>query len=173
MDPGHAEVPGNDRADALAKQGAMKTQSNTNASIDTAKQTIKQNKRRIWLREWSETDKGRSIYYHMTSPNPGDSLNQLKRNEQVTVFRLRSGHCILNNHLTRIKAKENPECPLCGSPEETVQHHLFECEALSDLRREYLPDQPNIENTLYGPPEVLRQCHLYHVMANYRRARAQ
>ena len=60
--PGHAEVPGNHRADALAKQGAMKTQINTNASIDTAKQTIKQQKRRIWLRELSETDKGRSIY---------------------------------------------------------------------------------------------------------------
>ena len=171
--PGHAEVPGNDRADALAKQGAMKTQINTNASIDTAKQTIKQQKRRIWLREWSETDKGRSIYYHMTSPDSSDSLNQLKRNEQVTIFRLRSGHTTLNKHLARIGAKDNPECPLCRNHEESVQHHLFECEALSDLRREYLPQHPNMDNTLYGPPEVLRQTHLYSVMANYRRARAQ
>ena len=171
--PGHVQIPGNDRADALAKQGAMKTQDISSASIDTAKQTFKQTKRKIWMREWSESDKGRNIYSHMPSPNPNDSINQLKRNEQVTIFRLRSGHSVLNNHLTRIGAKDNPLCPLCGVHDETVNHHLFECHALTDLRREYLPEQPDTFNTLYGTPEVLKKTHLFHVMANLRRARAK
>ena len=109
----------------------------------------------------------------MPSPNPNDSINKLNRNEQVTIFRLRSGHAPLNKHLTRIGAKNNPLCPLCGVYEETVKHHLFECFALTDLRREYLPEQPDTKNTLYGAPEALRNTHLFHVMANHRRARAQ
>ena len=124
--PGHVQIPGNDRADALAKQGAMKTQDVSSASINTAKQTIKETKRRIWMKEWSETDKGRTIFDHMPSPNPNDSINKLNRSEQVSIFRLRSGHAPLNKHLTRIGAKNNPLCPLCGVYEETVKHHLFE-----------------------------------------------
>ena len=171
--PGHVQIPGNDRADALAKQGAMKTQDVSSASINTAKQTIKETKRRIWMKEWSETEKGRTIFDHMPSPKPNDSINILNRSEQVTIFRLRSGHAPLNKHLTRIGAKNNPLCPLCGVYEETVKHHLFECFALTDLRREYLPEQPDTENTLYGAPEALKSTHLFHVMANRRRARAQ
>ena len=125
------------------------------------------------MKEWSETDKGRTIFDHMPSPNPNDSINKLNRSEQVAIFRLRSGHAPLNKHLTRIGAKNNPLCPLCGVYEETVKHHLFECFALTDLRREYLPEQPDTENTLYGAPEALKSTHLFHVMANRRRARAQ
>ena len=171
--PGHVQIPGNDKADALAKQGAMKTQDIGSASINTAKQTIKQTKKKIWMKEWSESDKGRNIFSHMPSPNPNDSINKLKRNEQVTIFRLRSGHSTLNNHLTRIGAKNNPICPLCGVHNETVKHHLFECVVLTDLRREYLPEQPDTFNTLYGAPEALKKTHIFHVMANRRRASAQ
>ena len=151
----------------------MKTQHDSSASMNTAKQNIRQAKRKIWMKEWSETEKGRNIFNHMPSPNPNDSINQLKRNEQVVIFRLRSGHAPLNNHLTRIGAKNNPLCPLCGIYDETVQHHLFECFVLTDLRREYLPEHPNIANTLYGAPEALKKTHFFHVMANSRRARAQ
>ena len=171
--PGHVQIPGNERADALAKQGAMKTQNVSSASINTAKQIIKQTKKKIWMNEWTNTDKGRNFYNHMPSPNPNDNINQIKRNEQVTIFRLRSGHAPLNKHLSRIGVKDNPLCPLCGVHEETVNHHLFECFALTDLRREYLPEQPDICNTLYGAPKALKNAHLFHVMANSRRARAQ
>ena len=54
--PGHVQIPGNERADALAKQGAMKTQNVSSASINTAKQIIKQTKKEIWMNEWTNTD---------------------------------------------------------------------------------------------------------------------
>ena len=60
--PGHTHIPGNERADVLAKKGAACPQENTNASIDTAKQIIKQTKREIWMREWSTLNKGRAIF---------------------------------------------------------------------------------------------------------------
>ena len=171
--PGHTQIPGNDRADALAKLGAKNPQIQRNASMETVRKTIKQNKKRIWMNEWEASDKGRSIYQHMATPNPKDSINQLQRNEQVTIFRLRSGHTPLNAHLTRIGVKSSPGCPLCGCPNETTSHHLFECQALDDLRAEYFPPKPDTANTLYGTPEQLKNTHMFHFMANRRRARAQ
>ena len=171
--PGHTDIPGNDRADFLAKKGASNSQTKTSASQTTAKQVIKQFKKKIWLDQWSNSTKGRSIFQHMPTPNPKDEINKLKRNEQTTIFRLRSEHVQLNSHLNRIGAKTSSACPLCGCPEESVKHHLFVCTALDDLRREYLPPKPDTANTLFGTKEILSNVHTFHVMANHRRARAQ
>ena len=171
--PGHINIQGNERADTLAKQGARCIQQNNNASYTTAKQTIKQHKTEDWRNEWANSTTGRSIFTHMTTPNPRDSINLLKREEQVTIFRLRSGHVPLNAHLKRIGAIADSGCPLCPCAEETVAHHLFVCRQLDDLRTEYLPQNPDIANTLYTNPEQLRNTHKYFVMASGRRARAQ
>ena len=64
-----------------------KPQDIRSASINTAKlKAIKKTKKKIWMKECSESDKGRNIFDHMPSPNPNDSINQLKRNEQVTIL---------------------------------------------------------------------------------------
>ena len=44
-----------------------------------------------------------------------DSIHQLDRAAQVTIFRLRTGHCQLLSHLHRLKNSHSDEC-LCGSP---------------------------------------------------------
>jgi len=107
------------------------------------------------------------IYPHDT-PNPRDSTNLLREEEQVTIFRLRCGHIPLNAHMKGIRAIADSRCS-----EETVAHHLFVCRQLDDLRTEYLPQNPDIANTLYTNPEQLRNTHTYFVMASSRRARAQ
>ena len=171
--PSHVDVPGNERADVLAKRGAQCPQDDTLASMDTARQIIRQTKKEIWMREWSTSDKGRAIFEFMSTPNRKDEINALKRNEQVSIFRLRSQHVPLNAHLKRIGVQTSSECPLCHFPEETVEHHLFLCPALDDLRTELLPPMPDISNTLFGPSSQLKDTHTYYVMAGRRRARAQ
>ena len=57
--------------------------------------------------------------------------------------------------------------------DETVIHFLFDCPTLNALRKEFLPQIPNITNTLYENPEQLRNTHRYFVMANSRRTQAQ
>ena len=59
--PSHVNIPGNERADTLANQGAKCPQDDTCASMDTAKQIIKRTEREIWMKEWSKSDKGRAI----------------------------------------------------------------------------------------------------------------
>ena len=171
--PGHTNIQGNERADTLAKQGARCPQLNNTATINTAKQTIKQYKTEDWRNEWANNATGRSIFTHMTTPNPRDSINLLKREEQVTIFRLRCQHVPLNAHLKRIGAIADSGCPLCPCLEETVAHHLFVCPQLADLRAEFLPQNPDIANTLYANPEQLKNTHKYFVMASSRRARVQ
>ena len=171
--PSHVDVPGNERADVLAKRGAQCPQDDTLASMDTARQIIRQTKKEIWMREWSTSDKGRAIFEFMSTPNRKDEINALKRNEQVSIFRLRSQHVPLNAHLKRIGVQTSSECPLCHFPEETVEHHLFLCPALDDLRTELLPPMPDISNTLFGPSSQLKDTHTYYVMAGRRRARVQ
>ena len=169
--PGHANIPGNERADKLAKKGASCPQTDVPTSLETAKQIIRCNKKEEWMNAWAESTTGRAIFTHMTTPTPKDNINSLKRSEQTTIFRLRSQHLPLNSHLKRIGVKADSSCPLCPCPDETVAHNLFQCPALKDLRSLYLPRNPSLENTLYTNVKQLRNTHIFFVMG--RRARAQ
>ena len=171
--PGHCNIKGNDEADRLAKRGAQCSQEIDAATMSTAKQIIKQKKKEIWMKEWEESINGRSFYAFMPTPNKRDCINQLRREEQVTLFRLRTRHIPLNQHLKRIGVKTDSSCPLCPCTEESVAHHLFDCPGLDDLRAEFLPQKPDFANTLYGTPDQLANTHKYHVMASRRRAAAQ
>ena len=109
----------------------------------------------------------------LTTPNPRDSIHFLRREEQVTIFRLRCGHVHLNAHLKRTGAIADSGCHLCTCPEETVAHNLFVCPQLDGLRTKYLPQNPDNANTLYTNLEQLRNTHRCFVMASSRRAKAQ
>jgi len=114
----------------------------------------------------------RKVFKFMPKPNKKDPVNQLERKDQVIIFRLRSEHIQLNQHLNMIRVRNNANCPLCPCTEESVAHHLYDCPALGDLRAEYLPLNPDPQNTLYGEGEQLKLTCKYHVMANGRRAQA-
>ena len=49
---------------------------------------------------------------------------------------------------------------------------LFECNKLQDLREKFLPQKPDIENTLFGNADQLGMTSEFFVMANRRRAYA-
>ena len=170
--PGHCNIKGNDEADRLAKLGAKCTQDKESATYGTAKQIIRQKKKEIWMKQWADSDKGRCIYMlSCLRLKNKDYINQVKRDVQVTIFRLRSQHIQLNQHLNKIGIKPDAQCPLCRCPEESVAHHLFECTALDDLQVSPLPERPNLTNTI--TPKQSALTHKYHVMAQRKRASAQ
>ena len=171
--PGHTNIFGNEQADKLARQGTTCQQQHHPVSYRTAKQIIKTNTKEEWMNRWAQGTTGRCMFNHMTTPQPKDNINTLKRRDQVIIFRLRTMHIPLNAHLNRINPEIAPLCPLCPQPYETVQHHLFDCPALADLREELLPDNPDLGNTLYAGPEQLRKTCTYYTMASGRRAKAQ
>ena len=171
--PSHCNINGNERADKLAKKGAMEEQPQKPVSQLTCKQIIKSNSKIEWLNNWAMCNKGRQMFPYMTTPNIADPINNLGRRDQTIIFRLRSQHVQLNMHLNRINPMHEPNCILCPHPYETVQHLLFECPKLSNLRKLYLPTSPNIGNTLYGQADQLKNTAVFFIMATRQRTEVQ
>ena len=134
---------------------------------------IRANLKEEWLTDWTENSTGRSLYEYMSTIRPKDPINAFQRHDQSLIFRLRTKHVPLNNHLNRIKKNHPAHCPLCSFPNETVDHHLLQCEKLKDLRITFLPAQPSIGNTLYCDSEQLRATCNFFRQASRLRATAQ
>lgn len=171
--PGHAGINGNEKADKLAKAGAQKPQPPRATTFRTAKQIISANVKMEWMNDWAIGHTGRQFFQFRPTPKSKDSVQFLSRKEQTTIFRLRTGHVALNYHLNRINPERPPNCDLCNHPYETVDHHLYRCPALKDLRDSLLPPLPETENCLFSNTEQLKKTCKFHHMAMGLRAKAQ
>ena len=85
-----------------------------------------------------------------------DSIHQLDRPAQVTIFRLRTGHCQRLSHLHRLKISHSDECP-CGTGPQTPNHILQSCPTFDDVRHQTWPSPVEARRKLWGPVETLRQ----------------
>ena len=171
--PSHCSISGNEAADKLAKEGSSMEQPETTVPQSTCKQMIKSNMQIEWLCDWAQDKTGRKLFPYMPKPNRNDPLNQLSRKQQTIIFRLRTQHVPLNAHFNRFNPMHEPMCLLCDHAYETVEHFLFECPKLKDLRECFLPPKPDIENTLFGSADQLGMTSEYFIMANRRRASAR
>ena len=161
--PGHSDLPGNDRADKLAKEGARKEQPDRPSSYNTVRQILRNNLKEEWLNRWSNGDTGRVMYREMSGPNPKDNINSLTRPNQSAIFQLRTGHSKLNFDLNRFDPCYPPHCRNCTHPYETITHVLFECLGLKENRELLLPHRPSIGNTLYGSRAQLVKTALFYI----------
>ena len=164
--PGHSDIRMNDKADKLAKSGSHMQQENIPTSYETAKQIAKQNSQEVWYNAWTTDEKGRTLYKYQNKPNPRDAICNLDRRDQCNIFRLRTGHVMLNGHRNRIDPLFPPMCRHCGYPYETVEHHLLYCEELIDLRKSLLPPNPTLENCLFSDTNQLKKTSQYHMVAS-------
>ena len=137
--PSHCGVAGNEEADKLAKQGSEREQEENSVTYTEMKTVVK------------------SLF---KVPQPPDSYHQLSRQEQVIIFRLRTGHNRLNRHLHRLKIVSSPRCQ-CGEGDQTADHILQDCRDLQTLRNNTWPVAASIQDKLYGPVEMLRRTTLF------------
>ena len=171
--PAHTGIPGNERADALAKKGASLPQPDTPTDYMTCRQMLRSNFKEEWMNAWASGTTGRRMYDHMNKPMKNDPVNKLRRGDQSVIFQLRTQHIPLNHHLNRIGVKPSAACPLCDYPSETVEHLLFFCRKLTDIRGCFLPRIPTLSNCLYSSFEQLVNTCNYYRIASSRRANAQ
>ena len=94
----HCGVGGNEEADRLSKMGSKLEQSAPPMSYSEAKTILRNNFRTEWRQR-------------LDIRAEEDSIHQLDRAAQVTIFRLRTGHCQLLSHLHRLKISYSDECP--------------------------------------------------------------
>ena len=83
-----------------------------------------------------------------------DALATMTREQQVLMFRLRTGHCGLLAHLFRIGRSHTDQCP-CGTGVQDVNHLLQTCPTYKDLRQAYWAEEVDLLIKLWGPPEAL------------------
>ena len=163
--PGHCGIVGNEKGDSLAKLGSQMTQPDEETTYSTAKTIAKHHSKKAWNTQWTQNETGRSLFKYQPAPNPKDAIHQLERRHQCNIFRLRTGHCLLNMHRNRLDPLAPPICRHCRHPNETVEHHLLYCGQLSEMRKDLLPDKPTISNCLYGNKDQLMKTSHFHTKA--------
>ncbi|KAK7105354.1 hypothetical protein V1264_016747 [Littorina saxatilis] len=113
--PSHCGIEGNEQADRKAKLGAKNEQEEKAVSSTEMKTIIKS----------------------LLKKHPmHDSYEQPSRPDQVTIFRLRTGHNRLHQDLHKnLRAVPAPMCP-CGEGEQDAAHILQDFRNIQSLRSE-------------------------------------
>ena len=119
--PSHCGVGGNEEADRLSKMGSKLEQSAQPMSYSEAKNILRNNFRTEWQQR-------------LDIRTEEDSIHQLDRAAQVTIFRLRTGHCQLLSSLHTLKISHS-----CGTGPQTPNHILHSCPTFDALGRQTWP----------------------------------
>ena len=139
--PSHMGIPGNDTADKLAKEGAKMEQPHTIITYEEQISLIKETSILKWKEKHPHHDKKDPIY-------------KLPRKEQVTIFRLRSGHNRLREHMYKIKLADSPICS-CHTEKQNAEHILMTCPLYNNARKDHWPTQTTFNTKLYGSTQQL------------------
>ena len=135
--PAHCGIRGNQTADKLAKSGSRCEQPQTQVPFREIKTIIK--------REFQHRPE-----------NPADPYYLLQRQQQVTIFRLRCGHCRLLQHLCRLGLSHTDSCP-CQTAPQSPEHVLQDCPLNEEARTKQWPNNTSMEEKLWGNLTQLRQ----------------
>ena len=141
--PFHCNVPGNETADSLAKEGTTKEQADRSTSYPEVKTILKTKQHSKWMNKHPGYSKA-DPYYLLT------------RRKQVTVFGLRTGHNRLIYHLcSKLRIGHTEQCP-CGTGSQITEHLLQSCPIYEPPRKGIWPDHTPVARKLYGSLGDLR-----------------
>ena len=141
--PGHCNIWGNTRADQLAKEGSQLEQLDGGSSYAESKTLVKAAMARKWKSDHPDSD-------------PSDPIHGMTRiSQQTIIFRLRTVHNRLRQHMyKRFRVGDSEICP-CGQAPQNTQHVLQACSSHKQLRARTWPNQTPLEKKLYGTTEEL------------------
>ena len=140
--PGHCDIEGNEKADTLAKSGAESMQFENLVTHEEKKTAIRASVRNQW---------------HERHPKfkREDPIHKLERANQVQIFRLRTGHNLLRDHMFRTFKIGNTATCECGQEPENAEHVLQRCLRYDEQRTAVWPGGAPLREKLYGDLEEL------------------
>jgi hypothetical protein len=126
--PGHQDIPGNDRADDLAKAG-VELESVITGTRAAGLRKAKGKLIRTWTKEWKSRPKsGRFAMADRMPPKLKATERFIKTKREVfgRLVQCRTGHGFLGEYYNQFVPDENVDCP-CGEPFQTREHILRDC----------------------------------------------
>jgi len=140
--PAHSNIDGNEKADELAKKGALSKFIGPEPVIGTPYSNIRRKittlRSKMFVSHWNNL------------PSCRQAKNCIKIDKKTSKFLLNvsrtrlkkyvgtvTGHFGFNNHLTTIGKRTDPSCE-CGEHRETAEHFLCYCPAFITARRKHL-----------------------------------
>ena len=138
--PAHRGIPGNDKADELAKWG---TQNGLGLSFsverDTVLSIVRAGSMLEWQNQWDICETGRYTYslFPCVSSKPWFKKIKLPKNVIRTISRIILNHYALKSHLARFDIVDSPICD-CNENYETVDHILWECNIRNGGRESFI-----------------------------------
>jgi ribonuclease HI len=140
--PSHCNIPGNERADTLAKEATfLGCQLPFSTTRSNAKRRAKAGTAKAWPKEWSKTPKeGQFAIANRLKPslNPTTHFNVLKDKREVfgRVLQCRTGHAYTGEFRQAFLplALDLHTCPCDNTTIETRSHILAECPRYNDHR---------------------------------------
>lgn len=157
----HVGHPGNERADELAKLGAMGMHQGTVRipSLPTSPASIRLECKKLllakWTQKWQSRPDCRQTKQWFPAPDPlvSQQIMRLNRRSLSTLVQIITGHNFMNRHNAVIGDTEDPTCRLCMEDEETTLHIVAECPALARRRQEIF-EVPFLTTPLHWTPQM-------------------
>ena len=129
--PGHQNIPGNDLADAAAKEAAeLEDEDFAPIWFHSVRARIKAERKSFG------TTHGRTTQVYSEYSHQKEMLIK-SRNEQSLLAKIRSGHTTLfAAYRNRIDETKDPTCPLCLDAPQDLEHWVTACAGTLQLRME-------------------------------------
>ena len=138
--PGHANIAGNERADAAAKQAAITSNQTLEGAIPHTdmKQQVKDVVFRRWQQDWNSLgQEGRKLRQIKQDVGIWRSSENKSRRIETALTRLRIGHTNMTHSYLMQGQANPPECEVC-SEIITVKHLLLSCSKYRQARNKHL-----------------------------------
>ena len=162
--PGHSGVPGNEKADELARIGSntkfIGPQPAIGRYTGLIKTLIRDKTSQSHQNRWDSILTCRQSKEFLVGCNAKNTklLLGLNREKLRGLVGIVTGHNILNYHLNKIGIVSNPNCRKCDLEPETARHIVCTCPALKKLRTKHLGD-------FYLTPEEQRKLNLADILS--------
>ena len=162
--PGHSEIPGNEKADELARNGSSTVFIGAEPAVPRyaglIKYLVKEETKKSHQDRWEALTSCRQSKEFLVSCNAKNTkfLLSLGRVKLRTLVGVLTGHTSLNYHLNKLGIVSDPTCRGCGLEPETARHFICTCPALKNLRTRHLGD-------FYVTPEEQLELDLANVLS--------
>lgn len=138
--PAHVGIPGNEKADQLAKAATNKKEIEVEMcpSLKDAKRHAASSLIPIWQERWASTTSSR--FYHSIEDrvSMASKYQDVSRRKEILISRFRLGKIALNHFLFSMGVRTDGKCGTCPSEDETPTHFLLECPAQHVMRERIL-----------------------------------